>query len=101
MLLVQTCQMVALADLTDARGPNTFSRNGRNGFRSRRRLRSLAGRKSMTEKASSWQTYASIWTTILFTIGSVAVEMLVGLAGSACLAAVTLSLVGRFASVLK
>jgi ABC-type sugar transport system permease subunit len=55
----------------------------------------------MTEAASSWQTYASIWTTILFTIGSVAVEMLVGLAGAACLAAVTLSLVGRFASVLK
>lgn len=58
MLLVQTCQMVALADLTDARGPNTFSRNGRNGFRSRRRLRSLAGRKSMTEAASSWQAAA-------------------------------------------
>jgi hypothetical protein len=55
----------------------------------------------MTEKASSWQTYASIWTTILFTIGSVAVEMLIGPAGAACLAAVTLSLVGRFASVLK
>jgi hypothetical protein len=31
----------------------------------------------------------------------IAVEMLVGLAGAACLAAVTLSLVGRFASALN
>jgi ABC-type sugar transport system permease subunit len=62
---------------------------------------SWAGMANYARALANPETYASIWTTILFTIGSVAVEMLVGLAGAACLAAVTLSLVGRFASVLN
>jgi hypothetical protein len=48
--------MVALADLTDASGPNTFSRNGCNGFRSRRRLRSLAVGRLFEAQLGSGQT---------------------------------------------
>jgi ABC-type sugar transport system permease subunit len=62
---------------------------------------SWVGTANYAQALANPETYASIWTTIQFTIGSVAIEMIVGLAGAACLASVTLSLVGRFASVLN
>src|SRR5580698_4021164 len=47
------------------------------------------------------ETYASIWASIQFTVGSVVVEMLVGLAGAACLASITLNFLGRLGSALN
>jgi ABC-type sugar transport system permease subunit len=47
------------------------------------------------------ETYSSIWTTILFTFGSVAIEIVVGLAIAVCLASVTLYFSDRFASFLN
>jgi ABC-type sugar transport system permease subunit len=43
---------------------------------------SWVGMANYAQALANPETYASIWTTILFTIGSVAVEMLVALAGA-------------------
>jgi len=47
------------------------------------------------------ETYGSIWASVQFTVGSVVLEMIAGLAGAAGLAAVTLRLTGRLGSSLN
>jgi ABC-type sugar transport system permease subunit len=47
------------------------------------------------------ETYRSIWASILFTVGSVSVEMILGLAGAVCFASVTLTFAGRSGATLS
>jgi ABC-type sugar transport system permease subunit len=54
-----------------------------------------------TQALANSETYRSILASILFTIGSVVIEIVVGLAGALCLASFTLSSVGRFTSMLN
>jgi multiple sugar transport system permease protein len=68
-------------------------------------LRSAAtpwvGMANYTNALTNQETYSSIWTTILFTIGSVAIEIIVGMVSAVCLANVTLHFGNRLAAALN
>jgi ABC-type sugar transport system permease subunit len=59
------------------------------------------GTANYVRALSNPETWGSIWASIQFTVGSVAIEMVLGMAGAVGLASLTLSLAGQFASTLN
>jgi len=59
------------------------------------------GIRKYAQALANSETYSSIWASVLFTIGSVAIEVVVGLVRALCPASFTLSSVGRFTSILN
>ena len=74
-------------------------------FRDYSPLRSAAtpwvGMTNYTNALTNPETYSSIWTTILFTVGAVVSQISVGLVSAVCLAALTLHFGNRPAAVLN
>ena len=68
-------------------------------------LRSAAtpwvGMTNYTNALTNPETYSSIWTTILFTVGAVVSQISIGLVSAVCLAAMTLHFANRPAAVLN
>ncbi len=74
-------------------------------FRDYSPLRSAAtpwvGMTNYTNALTNPETYSSIWTTILFTVGAVVSQISIGLVSAVCLAAMTLHFANRPAAVLN